>query len=95
MSDEWLDSICWSSLLLGIFMIKQCVTFSLALGTLKQDCDIKASEIMCFLPLKNNLVTVGVNFLLDSIAAIISSNTIGTPSISLLDWSPPNFHKHH
>ena len=34
--DEWLEVICWSSLLLGIFMIKQCVVFSLiVLGTLK------------------------------------------------------------
>ena len=28
-SDERLDAIYWSSLLLGIFMIKQCVAFSL------------------------------------------------------------------
>ena len=34
MSDEWLDGICWSFLLLGIFMIKQCVALSLiVLGT--------------------------------------------------------------
>ena len=44
MSDEWLDAICWSSLLLGIFMIK-CVGFSLiVLGTLKQGYDMKISE---------------------------------------------------
>ena len=29
MSYEWLDAICWSSLLLGIFIIKQFVAFSL------------------------------------------------------------------
>ena len=36
MSDEWLDVICWSSLVLRIVMIKQCVAFSLiVLGTLR------------------------------------------------------------
>ena len=36
MSDKLLEAICWSSLLLDIFMIKQCAAFSLiALGTLK------------------------------------------------------------
>ena len=34
------------------------------------------TEILSFLPLKNNSVTIGLNFLLDSISAIISSNTI-------------------
>ena len=34
------------------------------------------SEILSFLPLKNNSVTIGLNFLLDFISAIISSNTI-------------------
>ena len=33
----------------------------MALGTLKQDCNIKASE-MCFPPLKDNLVTTRRNF---------------------------------
>ena len=28
-SDEWLDRICWSSRLLGIFIIKYCAEFSL------------------------------------------------------------------
>ena len=46
MLDEWLDATCGSSLLLRIFIIKQCVAFSLILlGTLKKDCEIKASEI--------------------------------------------------
>ena len=40
--------------------------------------DIKTSEILSFLPLKNNPVTIGLKFLLDSISAIISSNTINT-----------------
>ena len=35
-SDEWLHAICWSSLLLGISMKKQCVAVSLvSWGTLK------------------------------------------------------------
>ena len=34
MSDEWFDAICWSFVLIGIFMIKQCVVLSLiVLGT--------------------------------------------------------------
>ena len=36
MSGEWLEAIFLSSNLLGIFMIKQCIVFSLiVLGTLK------------------------------------------------------------
>ena len=35
-SDEWLDAICWSSLLLEIFIIKEFVAFSLiVLGPLE------------------------------------------------------------
>ena len=51
--------------------------------------------MLSFLPLKSNSVTLGLNFLLDSISAIISSNTINTLSISLLVSSLLNFHKHH
>ena len=50
----------------------------MVLGLLKQDYDIKTSEILTFLPLKNNSVTIGPNFSVDSISAIISSNTINT-----------------
>ena len=79
MSDKWFDAICWSTLLLGTFMIKKYVAFSLILlATLKLDCEIKTSEILSFLPLKNNSVTIGLHFLLDSIFAIISSNTINS-----------------
>ena len=78
-SDEWFDAICWSSLLLGIFMIKQCVGFSIiVLGTLKQDWDVKTSEMLSFLPLKNNSVTTGLNVLLAFISAIILSNTVNS-----------------
>ena len=63
----------------------------MVLGNLKQVYDVKRSEMLSFLPLKNNSVTIGLNFLLDSISAIISSNTINT----LSDYSLPNFYKHH
>ena len=79
MSDEWFAAVCWSSLLLGIFVIKQCVALNLVvLGFLKQNCYIKVSEILSSLPLKNNSVTIGLNFLLDFISAINSLNTINT-----------------
>ena len=59
-------------------MIK-CVAFSLiSLDTLKYHCDIKTSEMLSFLTLKNNSVIVGLNFSLASISAIILSNTINT-----------------
>ena len=36
MSDKWVGAISWSSFLLGIFIIKECVAFNLiTLGTLK------------------------------------------------------------
>ena len=39
LSDEWFNTICWSFLLLGIFIIKKCLEFSLtSFGTLKYDC---------------------------------------------------------
>ena len=45
-----------------------CIYSLVVLGTLKQDCEVKTSEILIFLPLKNNSVTID----LDSISAIIS-----------------------
>ena len=58
-------------------MIKQSVAFSLTvLRTLTQD--IETSEMLRFMPLKNNSVTMGLNFLLASISVIITSNTINT-----------------
>ena len=61
-SDYWFDAISWSSLLLEIFMINQCLRFFLiVLGTSKQDCGIKTSEIFSFFPLKNNSVIIGLN----------------------------------
>ena len=50
----------------------------IVLGTLKYNYDIKTSEVLDFLPLKNNPVTTGLNFLLDSISNIIPSSTTDT-----------------
>ena len=47
---------------------------------------------LSFLPLKNNSVIVGVNFLLDLIYPVISSNTIDT--FLLLDYSLLSFYKY-
>ena len=41
-SNEWFNEICWSSLLLGIFIIKNRAAFTpTSFGTLKYDCVIK------------------------------------------------------
>ena len=72
-------AICWSSLLLGIFIMKKCVEFNFtSFGTLKYDCVIKTIEILSFLPLINNSVTIGFNLLLLIISAIISSKITNT-----------------
>ena len=36
----------------------------------ERDCEMKTSEMLSFLPLKNNSVTIDLNCLLDSISAI-------------------------
>ena len=42
-------------------MTKNSVTFNLTvLGTVKEDCDIKTSEMLSFLPLMNDSATVGI-----------------------------------
>ena len=56
--------------------------------------NIKISEMLSFLSLRNNSVTIGLHFLLPFISAIISSNIIN-PFFSLLDYSLLYFHKHH
>ena len=54
-SDSWFNAICWSSLLLGILMMKKWVEFSLtSFGTLKYDCVINTIEMFSFLPLVND-----------------------------------------
>ena len=51
MSDKWFNTICWSSLLMGIFVIKKCVALSLtSFGALKYDCVIKIKEMFNILP---------------------------------------------
>ena len=50
--------------------------------------------MLSFLLLRNNSVTIGLNFSLPSISAIISSNTVNT-FFFLLDYSLPNVHRHH
>ena len=77
-----LNVIMWYMIIcnLLIFIAKQRVEFSLILfGTAKRDCVMKIREIFNFLPLKINSVTIGLIFLLLSISAIISSNTINIP----------------
>ena len=76
-SDEWFSAICWSSLLLGILVIKKWVAFSLtSFGSLKYYCVIKTREMFNFLPLINNSVTTEFSFLLLITSAIISPKTI-------------------
>ena len=57
--------------------MKKCVEFNrTSFGTLKYDCVIKTIEILSFLPLINNYVTIGFNLLLLIISAIIPSKII-------------------
>lgn len=60
-------------LLLGILIRKQWVAFNLlVLSTLKEDCVIRKSEMLRFLPLKSNSLTIRLN---------LSSATISAHSI--------------
>ena len=62
MSDEWFDAIWWIFRLFGIFIIKECIEFSLtSFYNLTYDCLIKATEMFNFLRLINNSVTVGLS----------------------------------
>ena len=57
--------------------MKKWVEFGLAsFGNLKYDCVIKTREIFSFLPQINKSVTIEFSFLLLTISAIISSETI-------------------
>ena len=77
MSDEWFRALYWSSVLFGIFMIKNWLEFSLtSFGTLKYDCVIKIIEIFNLLLLINNPVSTEVSILLLITLATISSKTI-------------------
>ena len=58
-----------------------------------KSCDIKTSETLNFLHLKNNSVTLGFFYY---ISYLLSYNQIIlTLSFSLLDHRLLNFHKHH
>ena len=58
MFDEWLYAVCWSSLFIGVFILKKCVVFSLIFfGSLKYDFLIK-KEMFHFLPIINYSVTI-------------------------------------
>ena len=53
---------------------------------------VRSSEILSCLPLKNNSVTIGLNFLLAFISAI---TTLLMLFFSLMDYSRPNFNRHY
>ena len=55
---------------------------------------MKINEILSFPIIKNNSVTIELNFLLD-LYLLSYHQTILTLSYSLLDFSLPNFDKHH
>ena len=55
---------------------------------------MKISAILSFPIIKNNSVTTELNFLLDLYLLSYHQTTL-TLSYSLLDFSLPNFHKHH
>ena len=66
--------------------MNKCTLFSLiVLHTLRQDFEIKTSEIMSFLPLKKNSVTLGLTFLFPYLLSY--HQTPITLFISLLDYS--------
>ena len=77
MFDEWFSSICWNSLLFGIFMMKKWLEFSLAsFGTLRYDYVIKTREMFSFLPVINNSIIIEFSVWLLMISAIIPSKTV-------------------
>ena len=53
---------------------------------------VRSSEILSCLPLKNNSVTIGLNFLLAFISAI---TTLLMLFFSLMNYSRPNFNRHY
>ena len=60
---QWLNEICWSSVLFGIFILKQCVEFCLtSFGTAMYDCVTKAIEMFNFLPLINSSISIRLIF---------------------------------
>ena len=70
-SDEWLYTICWSSL------SKKCIVFSLTcFGNSQYECVINTREMLSFIALINYSIIAELSFLLLNISAIISSKTI-------------------
>ena len=59
------------------------MAFDFIVFGLENKINVKVSEILTFLPLKNNSVTMGLNLPLASISAIVSSNNINT---SFFNW---------
>ena len=85
-SDEWLGEICWSSRLLGIFIIKNCVVFSHTFfGSWNWDCKMNTKEIFCFrLLIKYYCNYYWMKFL---IADYISNHTVENyQNFSLFSW---------
>ena len=77
MFDEWFSSICWNSLLFGIFMMKKWLEFSLtSFGTLRYDYVIKTREMFSFLPVINSSIIIEFSVWLLMISAIIPSKTV-------------------
>ena len=73
-SGELLIGICWSSRLLGVFMMKMCVVISLtSFGNWKYECVMNFREIFSFHPLINDC---WMKLFILIISAIISSNDI-------------------
>ena len=74
-SDEWLYAISLSYCLLGILVIKQCISVSCNMFRSFKTF-LQNKKTVSFLPLRNNSVTTKLSFSLASISAIISSKTI-------------------
>ena len=76
-------------------MMKKRVEFSqTSFVILKYDCVIKTIEMFNFLPLINNSVTTGLNFLLLIISAITPSKTINILPFFYLYYILQYFYKH-
>ena len=74
--------------------MKKCVEFHrTSFGTLKYDCIIKTLEILSFLPLINNSVTIGFSLLLLSYPQSYHQKLL-VLYVSLLDCNLQCFSKH-
>ena len=74
--------------------MKKCVEFNCtSFGTLKYDCVIKTMEILSFLPLINNYVTIGFSLLLLIISQSYHQKLL-VLYVSLLDCNLQCFCRH-